>query len=112
MTSAKPTKDLIHSILKIVPENPKVVEPQVQFALASFQYWSTNKTNVFLTSVSQLTNWLILQIESGHEGQSLLASTMISVLTTWWNQKLTSGKEKIDPNLYIAHSIDDINVIV
>jgi hypothetical protein len=95
LTSAKPTKDLIHSIIRIIPENPKVAEPQVQFALASFQYWSTNMTKVFLSSLSQLANWMMDLIESGEEGQSIPASILIAVLTFWWNQKLTSGTEGI-----------------
>lgn len=110
LTSTKPTKDLIYSIIRIIPENYKVTEPQVQFALASFQYWSTNMTKVFLTAVSQLTNHLIKQIETVKDNETVSAVTLVSVLITWWNQKLTSGKLKKNNNwgisLFIVLFID------
>lgn len=91
LTSTKPTKDLIYSIIRIIPEKYKVTEPQVQFVLASFQYWSATTTKVFLTAASQLTNYLVKQIETEKDFDTTCAATFVSVLMTWWNQKLTSG---------------------
>ncbi|KAI7892878.1 protein-domain-containing protein [Mucor mucedo] len=99
LTSTKPTKDLIYSIIRIIPENFKTTEPQVQFALASFQYWSTNMTKVFLTAVSQLTNSFVKQIETGKEYDVTCAATFVSIMMTWWNQKLTSETFKKDKAL-------------
>ncbi len=92
LTSIKPTKDLLYSVLCIIPKNHKVSQCQVQFVLASFQYWAINTSKVFLSSVSQLSNKLMAQVESGEETQIVLAKILISILTIWFNQKLSPGK--------------------
>lgn len=92
LTSIKPTRDLLYSVLCIIPENHKVSQCQVQFTLASFQYWAINSSKVFLSSISQLSNKLLAQVESGEEADMILAKSLIAILTTWYNQKLSPGK--------------------
>ncbi|KAI9273363.1 protein-domain-containing protein [Helicostylum pulchrum] len=104
LTSAKPTKSLINSIIRIIPENRKGTEPQVQFALASFQYWATNVTSVFLTAALQVTNQLLKEIQEDENDKPGLGAPLVYVLVTWWNQKLTSESFKKDKKLLLALS--------
>ena len=94
VTSVSPTKDLLYAIISILPENHRVTQLQVQFILASFQYWAISTGKVFLTAVSQLTNKLTVKMESEEESQSVLATKLVSVLTMWYNQALCSGKTR------------------
>jgi hypothetical protein len=93
LTSVPPSKDLIYAMVRIVPNQRKVVQPQVQFVLASLQYWSTHATVVFLSALSDLVLWMIDEVDNG-ENQPEAIITMLEILSTWWNQKSTSGNRE------------------
>lgn len=92
LTCSKPTKELLYSVFSIIPANYKITHPQVQFILASLQYWAPSNNKALMTSISQLSTNFMPQIESGEEKQIAVAKSMISVLTTWYNQALSPGK--------------------
>lgn len=100
LTSTKPTKELLDSIFSVIPANYKITQPQVQFALASLQYWASSSSKVLITSISQLSSNLIRQIESGDEKQIAVAKSMISVITTWYRQALFPGKSSLSKSDY------------
>lgn len=93
LTSVPPSKDIIYTIIRIVPEQRKLMQPQVQFVLASLQYWSAHATNVFLSALSSLVLWMIDEVDAG-ENQPEAMITLLEVLSIWWNQKSTSGKKE------------------
>lgn len=95
LTSIKPTKELLDSVFSIIPANFKITQPQVQFTLASLQYWASSNSKALITSISQLSSNLIRQIESGEENQIAVAKSMISVITAWYSQALFPGKSSL-----------------
>ncbi|KAI8078947.1 protein-domain-containing protein [Gilbertella persicaria] len=95
LTSIPPSKDLMYAILQIMPATLKVTQPQTQFILASLQYWSQQRTDEFLSSLSELTEWITDQIEN-EEDRSGMATQLLHVLTIWWDQKSASESFKLD----------------
>ena len=90
LTSTQPSKDLIHALIRIVPTQPALTQPQAQLVLASLQYWSMHAAESVEASLNELTLWLIDQVES--EANELGdVSTLISLLMLWWHQKAASG---------------------
>jgi hypothetical protein len=102
LTSVPPSKCLIYAIVRIVPDQLKAMQPQVQFVLASLQYWSIHATDVFLSALSDLVLGMIDELDAG-ESQPATMTTLLEVLSTWWNQKSTSGKPEKGSSLSYAY---------
>lgn len=90
LTSTQPSKDLIHAMIRIVPTQPTLIQPQAQLVLTCFQYWSMHATESVELLLNELTLWFIDQVES--EANELEdVSKLISLLILWWHQKTASG---------------------
>lgn len=96
MTSIQPTKDLMCSIFEMIPLRPESIPPQVQFVLATLQYWSNHAADAFYASLAELTVWMIDQAE---ESQTELHTVYLNTLLTWWTQKSSSETFKSDKKL-------------
>ncbi|KAI9486803.1 MAG: protein-domain-containing protein [Benjaminiella poitrasii] len=104
ITSVPPSKALIYSIIQIIPDEHKLTQPQVQFVLASLQYWANNSTDIFLNSLLDLVKSLIDQAESEEEEEHSADSItlLLFVLSAWWSQTISSDSFKKDKKL-LAH---------
>ncbi|KAI8337850.1 protein-domain-containing protein [Choanephora cucurbitarum] len=89
LTSVSPSRDLLCSILKIIPGTVKASLPQVQLVMASIQYWSLNASDPLVHSMNELATWLTEQLEN-EEPQGDLAVLLLSILDLWWKQQATS----------------------
>ena len=90
LLSAQPSKDLIHAMIRIVPTQPTLAQPQAQLILAALQYWSMHTTESLGSSLNELILWFIDQVES--EASELEDVTLLlSLLILWWQQATASG---------------------
>ncbi|CEP17729.1 hypothetical protein [Parasitella parasitica] len=96
LISTPPTKELIYSIIRIVPkQQPTITQPQVQLVLTALQHWSINSAESFTRSLDDSILWFTDQVES--EGSEIEEATiLLSLLILWWHQKKTSESFKKD----------------
>ncbi|KAI8365712.1 protein-domain-containing protein [Blakeslea trispora] len=110
LASISPSKDLICSVIKTIPDATNASSIQVQFVLASFQYWSINTPDQLSDAVDSLAIWLIAQLEND-EPYGNVSVLLLNTFTIWWKQQTNSEwfkKQKVLlSNLYKLGSFSD-----
>lgn len=82
----------------MIPVNPKSIQPQVQFVLATLQYWSNNTSEAFFSALKDVSEWMIDQVEN-EDSQTELQTVFLNILHTWWSQKSASEAFKQDKKI-------------